>query len=53
MEANHFDPEEDDSDPEAPKCGYWLVDKQKTLSFRHFANEISRHRKKIRLAGLP
>lgn len=53
MEANHFDPEEDDSDPEAPKCEYWLVDKQKTLSFRHFANEISRHRKKIRLAGLP
>jgi transcriptional regulator with XRE-family HTH domain len=52
MAANHFEPEEDDSDPKATKCEYWLVDRPKTLSFRHFANEIARHRKKIRLAGL-
>lgn len=53
LEANQFDPEEDNSDPKAVKYEYWLVDKHKTISFRHFANEIAKHRKKIRLAGLP
>lgn len=53
MKANHFEPEEDYSDPKGTKCTYWLADKPKTLSLRHFSNEIAKHRKKIRLAGLP
>lgn len=53
LEDNQFDPEEDKSDPKSVKYEYCLVDKKKAISFRHFANEIAKHRKKIRLAGLP
>lgn len=46
LESNHFDPLEDDLKPGKLRYTYDLLDKRKTITFGHFANEVAAYRKK-------